>query len=78
MTRKKFANDEAHGSISFDSRRVWKQVRARSNATFPSASFPCVNAHAWGEKQEVRHTTDSSVIIHCLRFHNAILTIYDS
>eukprot|EP00578_Thalassiosira_sp_NH16_P003756 CAMPEP_0181138774 /NCGR_PEP_ID=MMETSP1071-20121207/34425_1 /TAXON_ID=35127 /ORGANISM="Thalassiosira sp., Strain NH16" /LENGTH=107 /DNA_ID=CAMNT_0023225631 /DNA_START=154 /DNA_END=477 /DNA_ORIENTATION=- len=47
MTRKKLANDESHGSISADSKRVWKHVLARSNASFFSSSFPLVYAHAF-------------------------------
>ena len=39
-------NAEAHGSISVDSRSVWKQDLARSNASCFASSFPLVNAHA--------------------------------
>ena len=46
MTRKKLANAEAHGSISVDSRSVWKQDLARSNASCFASSLPLVNAHA--------------------------------
>jgi hypothetical protein len=46
MTRKKLVNAEAHGSISVDSRSVWKQDLARSNASCFASSFPLVNAHA--------------------------------
>ena len=47
ITRKKLVKDDASGSISDDSKRVWKHVRARSNASFFSSSlFLPVNAHA--------------------------------
>mmetsp|Transcript_2926 Transcript_2926/g.5423 ORF Transcript_2926/g.5423 Transcript_2926/m.5423 type:complete len:149 (+) Transcript_2926:108-554(+) len=47
MTRKKFVNDDTHGSNSFESKRAWKQDRATPNASFLSSSVPCVYAHAF-------------------------------
>ena len=49
ITRKKLTNDEAHGSISVDSSRVWKDDLAMSNASFFSSSLPSVYAHAGGK-----------------------------
>ena len=48
ITTKKLVKDETSGSISLDDRIVWKQLRARSKASFfpSSSSSSLVNAHA--------------------------------
>ena len=64
ITRKKLVKDETSGSISFDSNRVWKQVRARSKASFFSSSPPLVNAHAKEKERTESKMKENELLAH--------------